>query len=147
MLVLVEKLGFDAEPVGVFLANGVGLFAAIFGILKAGKFVVSVDPTLPPDRAKAIFADSQVRLIITDGANEQAASPLNRQVAKLNLDSLDRSISRINLNRPIPATTPAFLVYTSGSTGTPKASFKIIVIGCIQSPITSMYFTFVQTTG
>src|SRR5262245_23922730 len=57
---LVEKLGFDAEPVGVFLGNGVGLFAAMFGILKTGKFVVGVDPTLPPKRAEAIFADSQV---------------------------------------------------------------------------------------
>jgi len=118
---LAEKLGFDAEPVGVFLGNGVSLFAAIFGILKVGKFVVSVDPTLPPDRAEAIFADSQVRLIITDGANEPTASPLNRQAARLNLDSLDCSISEINLYRRIPATTPAFLVYTSGSTGTPKS--------------------------
>jgi acyl-CoA synthetase (AMP-forming)/AMP-acid ligase II len=89
----VAKLGFDAEPVGVFLGNGLNLFGAMFGILKAGKFVVSVDPTLPPERAEAIFADSQVRLLITDGENERAASEFHRDIVKLSLDSLDSSIS------------------------------------------------------
>lgn len=88
---LTERLGFDSEPIGVLLENGVGLFAAVFGILKANKFVVSVDPTLPAER-----------------------------VARLNPDSLDSGIGDANLTHSIPATSPAFSVYTSGLTGTPK---------------------------
>jgi len=41
---LVDKLGLGSEPVGILLENGVELLAATFGVLKAGKFVVSVDP-------------------------------------------------------------------------------------------------------
>ena len=81
---------------------------------------MSVDPTLPAERIEAIFTSSRVRLIIIDGATEAAASALNPRLARLNLDSLDSGLGDTNLTHSIPATSPAFLVYTSGSTGTPK---------------------------
>lgn len=117
---LVDKLGVGSEPVGILMGNGVELLATMFGILKAGKFVVSVDPKFPVDRAKAIFAESQVRLIVTDATHKSLAWILYEHAANLTIDTSDPSRAVENLELAISATAPAFLLYTSGSTGHPK---------------------------
>src|SRR5262245_1967841 len=76
---LVDKLGLGSETVGILLDNSIELLAATFGILKAGKSVVSVDPNFPQERAKAIFAESQVRLIVTDAIYKSLARTLCEQ--------------------------------------------------------------------
>ena len=118
---LVDKLGLGSEPVGILLENGVELLAATFGVLKAGKFVVSVDPYFPKERAKAIFDESQTRLIITDATNVTAARALSAKAASLTGGSIGPTVSAENINLSIPATSPAFLICTSGSTGIPKS--------------------------
>ena len=117
---LVDKLGLGSEPIGLLIENGVELLVAMFGILKAGKFVVSVDPKFPAERAKAIFAESQVRLIVTDATHKSLAWTLCEYAANLTIDTRNPSLAVKNLDLAISATAPAFLLYTSGSTGHPK---------------------------
>src|SRR5262245_50101114 len=100
---LLDELGLVSEPVGILLENGAALLAAMFGILKAGKFVVVVDPKFPKDRARAILAESRTRLLVTDATNAAAARALREKVQILTLDSSRRSLSVENLNLTIPA--------------------------------------------
>ena len=118
---LVDKLGIGSETVGILLDNSVELLAATFGILKAGKSVVSVDLNFPKERVKTIFAESQVRLSVTDAAHKSLARTLCEQAATLTIDSSNSGLAVENLNLSIPTIAPAFLIYTSGSTGAPKS--------------------------
>ena len=97
------SLGVDrGDRVAVWLPNSVEAVIAIFGILKAGGFYLSLDPTFPSDRLKYILKDSGTRIIITDDENFLAARELSQNKSKLiNLDDLDPEISDENLNLKI----------------------------------------------
>lgn len=109
------------NPVAFLLGNGAMPIIAIFGILKAGGFYVSLDPSFPSDRLKYMLEDSRSKMIITDHENHLAARELSQNKLKIiNLDNLDPGISDENLNIKISPDALACLQYTSGSTGRPK---------------------------
>lgn len=53
---------------------------AIFGVLKAGKIYVALNPAFPEARTSFIVADSQAQLIVTNQANYAAAIALVREM-------------------------------------------------------------------
>ncbi len=113
--------GEGAEPVAFVLERGALPVVALLGILKAGKFYVSLDPAQPQQRLEAILADAEVRLILTDSQNLALA----RQIAQasgfvVNIEELDNELAQDNLDLAISPDAFAALFYTSGSTGTPK---------------------------
>jgi len=118
---ILERLGEGEEPVALLFEHGALIIAAILGILKAGKFYVSLDPAFPHTRLAYMLADTESKLLLTDKQHLSQAQQLAQGGQKLlNCDDLDASIAAENLNLPIAPDAYALILYTSGSTGNPK---------------------------
>lgn len=118
---ILDKRGPGSEPIALLFEHGIDVIAAIFGVLKAGKFFVALDPTFPIARMNLIVEDSQARLIVTNNLNWSRVRPFSNVIdAMLNVDELDASVVGENLGIAISPATISSIMYTSGSTGTPK---------------------------
>ncbi|MGH7835938.1 MAG: non-ribosomal peptide synthetase, partial [Candidatus Binatia bacterium] len=113
--------GSAPEPIGLLLDNGPALFAAMVGVLKAGKFFVSVDPSLPKARIASLLEDSQATLVLTNRHHSALATPGAIHCPLLDLDSIDQSVASTNLRLPVSPDSRALVFYTSGSSGSAKA--------------------------
>jgi non-ribosomal peptide synthetase component F len=133
--VLAEYAG-GVQPVVVLLEKEAPLIAAILALLKTGKIYVPLDPALPRDRLRQIFAGAQAGLIVTNNRH----LPCVRELAQpdcsiLNLDGLASTLSTENLGLYIAPDTLACILYTSGSTGLLKGVLQNQVRRC--TPVTS----------
>jgi amino acid adenylation domain-containing protein len=117
---LLDGGGRGPEPVALMLEHGPPFLQAVLGVLKAGKFYVPIDTALPPARAADMLADLESRLILTNGANAEAARRLAADGARvIDIDALGETPG----TRPDVDASPgdiAYIIYTSGSTGQPK---------------------------
>jgi len=114
--------GTTQEPVALLFDNGAALFAAMLGVLKAGRFFVAVDPSLPKARIAVLLEDSQATLVVTDGQYLALAGQVaSTRCRLLDLESIDQSIPATNLGLPVSADALALIFYTSGSSGAAKA--------------------------
>ncbi|GHC35473.1 non-ribosomal peptide synthetase [Gemmobacter nanjingensis] len=98
------------DLVGVSLRPGIGLVAAVLGILRAGAAYVPLDPDYPADRLAIAIEDTGLAHVITDGA---AALPAH----------VTPHPPEGSGTAPLPAFDPdriAYVIFTSGSTGRPK---------------------------
>jgi amino acid adenylation domain-containing protein len=103
------------ERVGLLLAPGTELVAALLGVLGAGATYVPLDPEWPEARAAGVLADAGCRFLVTAGAPPAGAAGV---VAVTPAAAAGAS----------PAPPPrragpgdaAYVIYTSGSTGAPK---------------------------
>src|ERR1035438_9122269 len=68
--------GPATEPVALLLGNGVPVVAAMLGVLKAGKFYVSLDASQPMERMAAILAELQAAHLIADKPRMEQAEAL-----------------------------------------------------------------------
>jgi non-ribosomal peptide synthetase component F len=84
---LIAELGRGEEPVALMTEHDAGHIAARLGIQKAGKFVFSVDAQEPEDRVRGLLEQAETRMMVTDGANRDAAAAL----AGAGMGSLDMS--------------------------------------------------------
>ena len=108
-------------PISLLFQQGAQSIVGILGVLKAGKTVVPLDPSLPRARMDYIVENSTTGLILTDGHNHALARELahsGRQI--LNIDDLGSSVSAGNSGLSISPGTLSWIIYTSGSTGQPK---------------------------
>ena len=113
--------GPESEPIALLFEHGIDVIAAIFGVLKAGKFYVALDLSLPPERVRYILEDSQASVVVTNNRNMAFAEKLTgRAHALLNIDEIDWTLSSDNPLQSISPNDVAAITYTSGSTGTPK---------------------------
>jgi amino acid adenylation domain-containing protein len=113
--------GPESEPIALLFEHGINVIAAIFGVLKAGKFYVALDLSLPPERARYILEDSQASVVVTNNRNMAFAEKLTEGAhALLNIDEMDWTLSSDNPLQSISPNDVAAITYTSGSTGTPK---------------------------
>jgi amino acid adenylation domain-containing protein len=118
---ILEYRGDSSEPVVLLLEHGNHALKGIYGVLKAGKFYVPLDPTYPFTRNEYMLADSQTQLIVTDNKNLDIAKKLaDESLQVINIDRLDTSLSDKNLRLSISPDSLANITYTSGSTGQPK---------------------------
>jgi amino acid adenylation domain-containing protein len=118
---VLSQRGATSEPIPLLFQHGIDMFPAILGVLKAGKFYLGLDPSLPDERQARMLADSGASLLLSNSRGERLANPkLRRSMGWLNVDQLDQSIAADNPGLSIEGEDPACLLYTSGSTGTPK---------------------------
>ncbi|MFF2039441.1 non-ribosomal peptide synthetase [Kitasatospora sp. NPDC058170] len=113
------------DRVGLHLARGVDVVAAILGILKAGAAYVAVDTRYPDARRDLMLTASGAKVVLSHGE-------LAQRLAHLGVDVLDVDVLGVDVPgadvpggsvRPaaVGASDAASVLFTSGSSGTPKA--------------------------
>jgi amino acid adenylation domain-containing protein len=118
---IMMKRGAGSEMIALQFEHGIDAIAAILGALKAGKYFVALDPSLPYERSAAILEDSQALLIVTNHGNADVARNLAGSASTwLNIDDSLESVSSRNLGIGLSPDDLAIMTYTSGSTGKPK---------------------------
>jgi amino acid adenylation domain-containing protein len=118
---ILKSRGVGSEPIGLLFEHGLDFIAAILGVLKAGKFFVALDSSLPKSRIEYILQDAEMGLIISNDRQLAVAEKFAANgIAFISTDQIDGETSDENVDLDILPTTLASLVYTSGSTGTPK---------------------------
>ena len=129
---ILNQRGRKNEPVALLMEHDAPVIAAILGALKAGKFYVPLDPSLPHLRVKYILEDLQASYIVTNNKNLPLAKSLAGTVLDLvNIDELD-SLPDGNPCIGIQPESLSWVIYTSGSTGKPK--------GVIQNHLNVLHF-------
>src|SRR4029077_9370755 len=73
---ILEKRGPGSEPIALLFEHGIDVITAIFGVLKAGKFYVALDPSNPLERITHIAQDSLAGLIVANKRNMALARRL-----------------------------------------------------------------------
>jgi amino acid adenylation domain-containing protein len=107
-----------SDRIGVLCEPEPALFAALLGVLKAGRSFVPLDPVNPPERLGQMVADAGIEMIIADQANAELASRFEGCSLKF-VEELD--VAQGGQHPPLASSdAEAYVLYTSGSTGTPK---------------------------
>jgi len=129
---ILSQRGRKNEPVALLMEQDAPVIAGILGALKAGKFYVPLDPSLPHLRLKYILEDLQASYMVTNNKNLPLAKSLAGTVLDLvNIDELD-SLPDGNPCIGIQPESLSWVIYTSGSTGKPK--------GVIQNHLNVLHF-------
>jgi len=131
--------GDKNHSIAVLMDHDAPVISAIMGALKAGKFYVPLDPSLPYARSKFIVDDAQAQTIITDTKYLSLAKTLVESPSRLlNIDDIE----------DVPDTDPpvrvrpddlCWVIFTSGSTGKPK--------GVMQNHRNVLHFMMNYTNG
>jgi amino acid adenylation domain-containing protein len=117
---VLSACGGEARAVAVLMEHDAPVIGAILGVLKAGKFYVPLDPSLPHARSRFILDDVEAESILTNSKHLSLAKSL--------VESPDRVLNIDELGGVPDADPPArarpddlcWVIYTSGSTGRPK---------------------------
>ena len=118
---ILEERGQVSEPVVLLFEHGIDVIVAIFGVLKARKFYVVIDPSSPLERINSIVEDAGADLIVTNSRNSDLVNELKRGTrALVNTDGINDFYSSDNINHSVSPDDLATICYTSGSTGKPK---------------------------
>ena len=114
--------GKGPESIGILLEMDWEVISAILGVLKTGKYFVTLDPLFPKKRISYMLADSQPSLIITNSTHFELAQELieNDSQIIINIDDLPIDLSIENPEVVVHPDDIAYIIYTSGSTGQPK---------------------------
>jgi amino acid adenylation domain-containing protein len=119
---LLARLGEGAEPVAILMDQGLDNVVAILGVLKAGKFYVSLDIRDPVEKLGAQIDHSGSRIIL--GGRDQvrhSSGQLGQMHRWLDFGALLDGDLLQDPGVEIHPDALAYLFFTSGSTGTPKA--------------------------
>ncbi len=104
--------------VALCLERSPEMVTAILGVLKAGGAYVPLDPASPAERLRAIMADTNAPVLITQSHLRSRLPSVHSEVI-----CLDRSEGEESAPLPVSGVQPndlAYVIYTSGSTGRPK---------------------------
>jgi amino acid adenylation domain-containing protein len=122
---IVAERGHQPEPVGILLEKGIEQMAAMLGILKAGKFFILLDASLPAERIWLVMEDSKAALLFVDGQTMSLTRQDTTAGCKLfRIDTLAQAVPLEDHKISISPHALACVVYTSGSTGRPKGVMR-----------------------
>jgi amino acid adenylation domain-containing protein len=109
---------------GIMVERSLEMVAGIFGILKSGGAYLPLNPQTPQDRARFMFDNASVNVLLTQDrfveAYEQLYDVINLNAPALYLASGENGEKRKGLGNINSPTDVAYVIYTSGSTGKPK---------------------------
>ena len=112
------------EPVAVYLEKSAAALFALFGVVYAGGFYVSLNTQLPPARLRQIQGVLKARYVITDKAHAGDLEEVFPRSSILLIEELAASGIRRERLKAIRDsmidTDPLYANFTSGSTGVPK---------------------------
>jgi non-ribosomal peptide synthetase component F len=112
--------GDKNRAIAVLMEHDASAVSAIMGALKAGKFYVPLDPSLPFARSKFIVDDAQAEAVITNTKHLSFAKSLVTSPSLLlNIDDIEDLPDTDPPGRARPHDL-CWVIYTSGSTGRPK---------------------------
>ncbi len=108
-------------PVAVLMDQSIDKVVALLAVLKTGAAYVPLEPSYPANRIAFMLNDTAAPFLIT-GSHYSALPGVD--VKKILMDEkmqeeLD-TFQGQNLDVQIPASRPAYIIYTSGSSGIPK---------------------------
>jgi amino acid adenylation domain-containing protein len=136
---VLSTCGDKNRSIAVLMEHDAPVVGAIIGALKAGKFYVPLDPSLPHARSKFILDDVQAELILTNTKHLSLAKSLVKSPNRLlNIDDIEDLPDSDPLVRARPDDL-SWVIYTSGSTGRPK--------GVMQSHRNVLHFMMNYTNG
>lgn len=135
----------DAKPEGIAILfeHDLDMISAIFGTLKSGNYYIPLDPTYPLKRLVYMLKDSNAKVLLTNAKNrafvDSLVKELDREIDIVNINEIDPTLSKENLNLTIDPDNISYILYTSGSTGKPK--------GVIQKHQNVLHFIEVYTNN
>ncbi|MFI1189993.1 amino acid adenylation domain-containing protein [Streptomyces californicus] len=115
----------EGDVVGVALARGCGLLAAVLGTWQAGAAFLPLDPAHPARRLAGQCADAGAVAVLGDGTLPADAAPA---LPVIDVVAQARAIDARPATAPVVRRTgedAAYTMFTSGSTGRPKG----VVVG------------------
>ena len=122
---ILERLGENSEPVALLMEHAAPLIAAIFGVLKANKIYLALDPNHPAEQLAAMLASSGANLLLADKSNLPLANSFASGQLKIMQVAGNFSGDLPRINFPgISAEAGAWLMFTSGSTSAPKGVWQ-----------------------
>ncbi|HEY7426862.1 MAG TPA: amino acid adenylation domain-containing protein, partial [Gemmataceae bacterium] len=123
-----RRLGVGPNtPVALCLERSPEMMTAILAVLKAGGAYVPLDPASPPERLRAILADTGAPVLLTQPHLADRLSALSEKLVSVHISASKNELTPIFEDEA--ATPPnsgvrpgdlAYIIYTSGSTGRPK---------------------------
>jgi amino acid adenylation domain-containing protein len=117
---VLSACGEENRSVAVLMEHDAPVIGAILGALKAGKFYVPLDPSLPHARSQFILDDVEAASIITNTKHLSLAKSLMKSAGRvLNIDEIGDQPDGDRPARACPDDL-CWVIYTSGSTGRPK---------------------------
>lgn len=136
---VLSTCGDKNRSIAVLMEHDAPVIGAIMGALKAGKFYVPLDPSLPYARSKFILDDAQAESIITNTKHLSLAKSLVKSPSRLlNIDDIKDLPDADPRVRARPDDL-SWVIYTSGSTGRPK--------GVMQNHRNVLHFMMNYTNG
>jgi amino acid adenylation domain-containing protein len=121
-----RKAGVEAgDLVGVSVERGIGMVAALLGVLKAGAGYVPMDPAYPEARLQYMLEMSAASVVITHPHLTEVYSSTEVRFVQVDLSgallaSPEGHSARGAEPRSVSAEDRAYVIFTSGSTGKPK---------------------------
>jgi non-ribosomal peptide synthetase component F len=118
---ILEVRGSIEEAVLLFLDQGLSSVISTLGVLKAGKFYVPVDPTLPDLYLRNIVEDcGATTAICSNGTKDVALRVCSAKTTSLVFENLSNASANDVSNVSLSPAARAYIYFTSGSTGRPK---------------------------
>ena len=107
--------------VGVYVERSLDMIVSVYGVMKAGGAYVPLDPSYPRDRIAFMIEDSEVPVVLTQGALAHRVAGGAAKCVSVDTDWGEISTqSEDNLSGGAEPHHLAYVIYTSGSTGKPK---------------------------
>ena len=119
--ILAKKIidsNIQTQNIAFSLKRNVNIYVAILAVLKAGKTFVPIDPDYPIERIKYMLKNSNIEILIS---TKEFAKLVDFEGSLLQIEDIDFTQTKNNLNINIPSNSICYTIYTSGSTGIPKA--------------------------
>jgi amino acid adenylation domain-containing protein len=114
--------GAPDDRIAILMQHAAPAVAAVIAIAKAGRVIVSLNPTHPAARLRELIEDSEPSLLIAgDDLRSQAEQIAGSHCTVAGFEELAAQPANHNPAVQVPGTAVAVLAYTSGSTGRPKA--------------------------